>query len=246
MPALKEKNMHTIKTVIISAAGMGTRLGLQQPKCLVCVGNRPIIHYQLDLLHDVADVRIVVGYKKNRVIDYASRFRPDINFVHNDRYARTSTLQSFWLAARDLTEPFLILDGDVIIEPESFAAFCSQINFSEPLIGITPANTEDAVFVRLAASGSAAGELAGFQRRPRAAYEWTGVAHLLPGMLTNENTYVFQCLEKYLPLRTAVINCLEIDTPRDLLFAENILQAHWQGTLSGKEPVPLLQHFLPA
>ena len=52
------------KTVIISCAGMGTRLGLNIPKCLVEINGKTLLEIQLQQLEDVEDVRIVVGYKK--------------------------------------------------------------------------------------------------------------------------------------------------------------------------------------
>ena len=54
--------MSFIKHAIISAAGMGTRLGLNTPKCLLKFNGVSIIEHQLDLLRDVEDVRVVVGF----------------------------------------------------------------------------------------------------------------------------------------------------------------------------------------
>ena len=48
--------MSPIKHAIVSAAGIGSRLGLNTPKCLVRVGGLRIIDYQLELLRDVEDV----------------------------------------------------------------------------------------------------------------------------------------------------------------------------------------------
>ncbi|MGQ9688253.1 MAG: phosphocholine cytidylyltransferase family protein [Desulfobaccales bacterium] len=220
--------MKTITTAVISAAGFGTRLGWNLPKCLVTIAGRRIIEYQLELLGDFPEVRMVVGFKKDEVISYVARLRPDIIFVHNHHYATTSPLQSFWLGAHDLRKPFLLLDGDVIIEPQSFSSFLQQFSFPEALIGVTPANTQNAVFVRLMTAKDGTLKIQGFQRQPGPAYEWTGVAVIPEGeMLVYENKYVYQCLEDYLPLRAGILNCLEIDTPRDYERAEKILARHW-------------------
>ena len=60
--------MSSIKHAIISAAGMGTRLGLNAPKCLLQFNGISIIQHQLDLLKDIEDVRIVVGFMEESVV----------------------------------------------------------------------------------------------------------------------------------------------------------------------------------
>ncbi len=230
--------MFQVKIAVISAAGLGSRLGLNKPKCLVEIGGHRIIDYQLDLLQDFQEVRMVVGYKKDEVIRYVSRIRPDVTFVHNDHYDTTSPLQSFWLGSHDLTEPFLLLDGDVIIEPHSFSSFLKQFTPHETLIGITPSNTEDAVFVRVDEVGASSAKVLGFQRYPKTAFEWTGVALINGGrVLVYENKYVYQCLEDYLPLKAGILNCLEIDTPTDFHNAEEILNRQWREVLPEVEQV---------
>ena len=59
------------KTVIISCAGMGTRLGKNLPKCLVKISDNglTLIETQLKQLENVDDIRVVVGYKKEMVIE---------------------------------------------------------------------------------------------------------------------------------------------------------------------------------
>ena len=56
-------------TIIICCAGMGTRLGIGTTKALVNVFGKPLILRQLDLMKDIEDVRIVVGYQAEKVID---------------------------------------------------------------------------------------------------------------------------------------------------------------------------------
>ena len=49
------------KTIIISCAGMGTRLGIGMTKALIDIDGKPLIIRQLEQLKDCSDVRIVVG-----------------------------------------------------------------------------------------------------------------------------------------------------------------------------------------
>ena len=62
---------HAMKAIIV-AAGRGRRLGTETdeiPKCMVQVGGRPILHWQLDALASagVDDVVIVRGYLGDRI-----------------------------------------------------------------------------------------------------------------------------------------------------------------------------------
>ena len=61
------------KTIIISCAGMGTRLGAGVPKAIVNVGDKPIIIRQLELLDDFEDVRVVVGFQADKVIEIVQK-----------------------------------------------------------------------------------------------------------------------------------------------------------------------------
>lgn len=219
--------MSSIKHAVISAAGLGSRLGLNQPKCLVKVGDKRIIDYQLELLQDIEDVRIVVGFMEDRVINHVKKIRPDVIFVRNPRYAQTSTLQSIYLAVQRLRDPFIILDGDVIINPHSFDQFLTHCESLDPLLAVSRANTDEAVYVSHVENSGTIGSTLSFQRLPKTEYEWTGVALLTPEMIENKNIYVYEALKKYLPMKSVMIECVEIDTQNDLSRAEGILAHGW-------------------
>lgn len=84
--------MPTPKHAVISAAGLGSRLELNMPKCLVEIGGRKVIDYQLDLLREIEDLRIVVGFMEEAVISHVREIRNDVLFVRNPDYRTTSTL----------------------------------------------------------------------------------------------------------------------------------------------------------
>lgn len=65
-------------TVVICAAGMGTRLGIGTTKALVHVCGKPLIIRQLELLNDYDDVRIVLGYQADKVMEVVNKYRKDI------------------------------------------------------------------------------------------------------------------------------------------------------------------------
>ena len=61
--------MDISRTVIISCAGMGNRLGLGSTKALVEVEGKPLIIRHLEMLKEEKDVRVVVGYQAEKVIE---------------------------------------------------------------------------------------------------------------------------------------------------------------------------------
>ena len=65
-------------TVIICCAGMGTRLGIGTTKALVDVSGKPLIIRQLEQLAEYDDIRIVVGFDAERVIQTVKEYRQDI------------------------------------------------------------------------------------------------------------------------------------------------------------------------
>lgn len=208
--------MYSVKYAVISAAGMGTRLGLNRPKPLVEVNGKTIIEHQLELLKDVENIRIIVGFMESELIEHAKRIRRDIVFVRNPDYKTTSNSHSLWLATRDLDQAFLAIDGDMIIEPGSFKTFLQRCQGDKDLIGISKAKSEEAVFVELDRSA----RVTGFFRNPSSEFEWCGIACFANiKFAPNSERYIYQFMEDKLPLDSHVINCYEIDTPADLDLA---------------------------
>ncbi len=64
-------------SVVLTCAGVGSRLGLGQTKSLVDLEGRPLIQWQLELFRDVQDLRIVIGFQATAVINEVRKTRPD-------------------------------------------------------------------------------------------------------------------------------------------------------------------------
>lgn len=205
--------MRPVKYAVISGAGMGSRLELNLPKCLVEIAGRRIIDYQLDLLRDVEHVRVVVGFMEEQVVDHVRQIRDDVVFVRNPAFATTSNSYSLHLATRGLSEPFLAIDGDLLIDPISFKAFLAACEGGRSVIGFTDSKTEEAVYVCL---NEAQTQVVGFQREPRTPNEWCGIACLAGIQIDKEAGYVYKEIGKHLPLAAQKVDCFEIDTPEDL------------------------------
>ncbi len=160
-------------TVVIAAAGIGSRLGMNLPKSLVEINGRTVLERLLtECLHDVADVRLVVGFRADEVMAHARSVRNDLVFVRNPAFRDTGVRHSFWLASRHVSQPCLFIDGDMLIDPESFRDFRRAAEKTEALIGVTPSTSEDAVYADVDAQGM----LQRFSRKDRWAHEWCGVA----------------------------------------------------------------------
>ena len=85
---------------IILAAGMGKRLGeytKDNTKCMVKVNGVCLIDRMLMQLatHNISRVIIVVGYKKDELIQHIGNKYNDlfkIEYVHNDIYDKTNNI----------------------------------------------------------------------------------------------------------------------------------------------------------
>lgn len=213
--------MSKIKCAVISAAGMGTRLGKNIPKTLVNITpEKKIIDYQLELVEDIEDVRLVVGYKCDEVIDYVKKINKDVKIIHNPGYETNSTCYSIYLATKDLNEPYIAIDGDLLINKKEFTNFVNAFD-GNTLLGLTPAKTEDGVYAHINDNE----EVTSFQRDPKTPHEWANIACInKPVIIDKDEPYVFPQFESHLPLKYFMIeNCFEVDTPGDLKKAEENL-----------------------
>jgi choline kinase len=220
-----------VTTVVISAAGLGTRLGMNMPKCLLPLHEGRLIDYQLALLPPGADVRIVVGFKETEVIDHVCRHWPDVTFVRNPNFATTSNSYSLHLATRWLKKPFIAIDGDLLIDPVAFRRFWDYCQTADPptTIGIVPRASEEAVGV----ARDGAGLVTRFLRPDDGGYaasthEWCGIAYFNGLSVEPNQKYVFEELARYLPLPSFEIRCCEIDTPKDLEHAMQVFSSMTQ------------------
>ncbi|MDP2218272.1 MAG: sugar phosphate nucleotidyltransferase [Methanolobus sp.] len=113
---------------VVLAAGEGRRcrpLTLTRSKVMLPVANKPILEHVINALakNDVQDVILIVGYEKERVMDYfgdGGEFGVKIRYI--EQKAQIGTAHAI-LKARDSIDPedeaFLVVNGDNIIEPDT-------------------------------------------------------------------------------------------------------------------------------
>lgn len=195
------------KTIIISCAGMGTRLGAGVPKAIVDVGGKPIIIRQLELLDDFDDVRVVVGFQADKVIEIVQKYRKDVMFCFNNDFRTTGTAASFSKGLINAKEYAVALDGDLLVHPNDLKLFLSC---DEELVGGCVPGTDNPVLMTLDEQN----RVIEFSRE-HGNLEWTGLAQIKAERLVPGAGHVYQMLESLMPIKVMKIRTKEIDTMHD-------------------------------
>lgn len=203
--------MPSVKSVVISCAGVGARLGLATTKALINIGGKSIIRRQLEALESVDDIRVVIGYQASDVIAEVRRYRADAVFCYNHEYFDTKTGTSLFLGARHGNEYTIAIDGDLLIHPDDMKYLLSQ---EGEWIGYSDISSEDAVCLNVNESGQVTSFL-----RTAGDFEWTGPACIRRDHLVMEADHVFNQIEPYLPLRGIKVRACDIDTYDDYVRA---------------------------
>ena len=214
--------MSTVKNVVIAVAGIGKRLGAGKPKCLVKVLDKTILEYQLELLKDVENVFLVTGFGETDVMDFATKIRRDIIFVRNPNFRHTKTLESFHLAAKIIKDSAIFMDGDMIVEENSFKNFLetSLRSKNNLTIAVSKRMSCEPVYADIVADSDGNLQIQEFSFEKKSDYEWANVFSMPAHLVGGGAFHTFEYLRKFLPANAAVIDRLEIDTPEDLQIAE--------------------------
>jgi len=119
-----------LKAVIL-AAGEGRRcrpLTQTRSKVMLPVGNRPFMEHVINALAEngIQDLYIVVGYQKERVMDH---FEDGVDFGVNITYLEQNellgTAHALGKAENYIDEPFLVVNGDNLIDSRAVSELIS-------------------------------------------------------------------------------------------------------------------------
>ncbi len=111
---------------VILAAGMASRLRPlteHTPKCLLSIGERPLLQRSMDALIQggIKDFVIVTGYLHEMIEQFVAKTYGDsinVEFIHNELYDSTNNIYSLWLARPAVDgKDFLLLDSDLLYDP---------------------------------------------------------------------------------------------------------------------------------
>lgn len=207
------------KSVVISCAGIGSRLGLGLTKALVQINGGSLISWQLKLFRDVQDLRIVVGFQAGEIIEEVRKFRKDVIFCYNHRYFETKTGASYYLGARHANRETIEWDGDLLVHPDDVRLL---LQTPGEFICYSDITSEDTVCVRT----DEAGNVLSFSREG-GDYEWTGPACMTKEHLTYCSQNVFNMFEPFCPMRGIKVRAYDIDTYNDYIRVSEITK-DWQ------------------
>ena len=108
-------------SIIIPAAGTGSRMKSYGPKPLIKIGNQSIISRQIDILKKsfyCPEIVVVSGYESCKVMNSLPR---NIVNVENENYDNTNVSRSLALGLRACTrDKVLVVYGDLLFNAETF------------------------------------------------------------------------------------------------------------------------------
>lgn len=217
-------------SVVIPAAGSGSRLGRNSPKALLECAGRCLLEWQLALCSDVAQVVLVVGFRGDEVAEVATQARPGITVVTNNEYSSTLTGASVAIGALASNhEQLIVLDGDVLVHPEDWS---KVLECSVPFVGVGDAKSQDAVYVREDQNGKS---VLGFSRvGDNARHEWVGICGTIRSdWLNGFQGHIYQQLERSLPMHALYLRTAEIDYPHDLEIADQFAREFLEPVFGG-------------
>jgi len=181
-----------------------------------------LIGLQLKLMSDIEDIRVVVGFQANDVIEEVLKYRNDAIFVYNHNYFETKVGASFYLGARDANELVIEYDGDLLVHPGDMQ---KCLHSDGEYIAYSEIESEDAVFV----TTNEHGDVLGFSQK-RGDYEWTGPVCIARDKVRYTSGSVYSQIEDYLPMKGLKIRARDIDTYDDYLRVVEFVK-DWKWTV---------------
>jgi len=122
LEVLDELISKEIKTnkVVLMVGGLGTRLRPlteETPKPMLNVGNKPILHTIVEKFAEYGyiDIIMCVNYKSHKIKEYfkdGSKFGVHIEYIYEEQ--RMGTAGALSLLANKPTEPFFVMNGDLL------------------------------------------------------------------------------------------------------------------------------------
>jgi len=218
--------MQVVEGAVIACAGLGSRLGMGMPKCMIELGGKTVLSRLIeDLRPLVPRIHVVVGYREELIVAHCAQHHRDVVIVRNPDFRMTNTAHSIRLGSMGMQSKVLYLDGDLIIDPTSLRNFVMRGAEVPLLIGVTRAKSSQAVFVTVPDTNIAqCMAVDAFQRDPATLWEWANVFVGSPALLKPGSRYVYECIEPFLPAAAQIIDLYEVDTPEDLEQAKAWIQ----------------------
>lgn len=129
--------MAEITSAVVLAAGEGSRLRpltRYRPKPMLPVGNRPIIEYVIDALlaTTITDIVVVVGHRHTRIQDHLMQRYPNVAVRYVRQHNQLGSGDALAQAAADtLSPPFVVVNGDNVIDDRMIQETIAQYHMDE-------------------------------------------------------------------------------------------------------------------
>jgi choline kinase len=148
---------------IVLSAGQGKRLlplTMSEPKCLLPVdGDRCVLEVQLRAIAacGIPHASVFVGFGADKVEHFLDTHPIPgltVDAIYNPLYATTDNLITCWLARHEMTEDFLLLNGDTLFEEDVLRTVLEEPD-CPAIVTVNHKNTydEDDMKVTLARDG---------------------------------------------------------------------------------------------
>lgn len=152
------------------------------------------------------DIRVVVGFDAERVINVVKEYRKDIMFVCNYEYEHNGPADSLKKALLGVRKYVITLDGDTIMNPEDFKRF---VEFPNECIAVTE-NASGETISAMAQNGM----VEVLSKKP-GNMQWSGITKVQADKLRGTSSHVYEVLTPYLPMTAFPLRLKEINTPKD-------------------------------
>jgi len=192
-------------TVVLSAAGIGSRLGFNKTKVLLKFKKNTLLQMHLQNFKNIKDLRIVIGYQANDVIKEALKYRRDILFVYNHDYFYTKTGYSYYLSAKYSNSYVVEWDGDLVVNKKDIKKLLTKKEY----IAGSEIQSEEPVFLNVKNN-----KVMEFSYK-NGNYEWSGPCCIKKEKINLNKGNVFEILSPYLPMDFIKIDAMDIDTYED-------------------------------
>jgi choline kinase len=132
-------------SIVILAAGKGTRLGMPFPKPLTPIDDgRTILGRSLDLIHSEFGpraVNIVVGFQSERIVEAF----PTERYIYNEQYDQTNTSKSLLRALRAVPskDGVIWFNGDVVFDETLLARVSHFLMEEQSFVAVNTSSVAD-------------------------------------------------------------------------------------------------------
>jgi HAD superfamily phosphoserine phosphatase-like hydrolase len=201
-------------SVVLSCAGVGSRMGLGVTKALLKLNDKLIIDSHLENFKNVVDFRIVIGFQAMRLVEHVIKHRKDVIFVFNHDYFNSKTGFSYYLGAIHGREYAIEWDGDLLVHPK----YISEMLVADEYAAGSVVTSDEPIYMDV--------ENEKVQRfhinHCTDSYEWTGPCALKKQKLLATAQNVYDSLSEHLPLKFKQVEAYDIDTYEDYTRVSSI------------------------